>query len=126
MNPNSAHQTWSKWTFRVTPGRTVVRSFDQVKENCARFGRKAFGSVAQMRVTLLPLGYLVEVRAEGHPVHDPAYVDYMAAQWRRFFDSGFGAGTVVVCETKLEAGSRQDGSPSDQLIIVPPIAVQGA
>lgn len=125
MNMNSAHQLWSKWTFTVTPGR-AARPFEEVRTNCARFGRKAFGAASEMRVTKGALtSWVVDVRTEGHPVHDLRYVEWMTAQWRRFFVNGFGVGTVVVCATKLEAGDRQDGRPSDQLIIVPPIAVQG-
>jgi hypothetical protein len=125
MNPNSKNQTWSRWTFTVTPRRDVERPFNFVKANCARFGLKAFGSATQMRVTQRENSWTIDIRTEGHPVNEPSYVTYMEANWRRFFIGGFGIGTEVTLTTKLEAGSRQDGTPSDQLIILPPIAVEG-
>lgn len=130
MNPNSQHQIWSKWQFGVVPGRKLRRSIEEIKVNCQRFGRKAFGSAAAMRITIPTIDgvrcLLVEVLAEGHPVHDPKYVEWMGDQWRTFFTKGFGNGTVMRLETKIEAGSRQDGTPSDQLIILPSIAIEGA
>jgi len=125
LNPNSAHQIWSRWTFTVTPGRPVVRAFAEVQGHSARFGRKAFGAASEMKVECRGEAWTIDVRTEGHPVHEDAYVTWMTAQWSRFFKAGFGIGTVVECVTKLEAGSRQDGRPADQLIIVPPIAVEG-
>ena len=108
----------------VTPGRVMQRNFAEIKTNCARFGRKAFGSASEMRVTQGKV-LTVEVRTEGHPVHDIAYVTWMTEQWKKFFVSGFGVGTTVKCTTKLEAGDRQDGRPAEQLIILPPFAVKG-
>lgn len=126
MNPNSAHQIWSRWTFTVVPGRSIARPWAQVHANCARFGRQAFGAASEMRITSHGgRQWTIDVRTEGHPVHDAAYVDWMTAQWRRFFVEGFGVGTSVTCVTKFEAGDRQDGRPADQLIIVPPLAVGG-
>lgn len=121
---NSANQWWSKWTFTVVPGGVRRRVFAEVRENCARFGRKAFGSASQMRVTQLPGAWRVEVRTEGHPAHDAAYVAWMDAQWKRFFESGFGQDTQVSCAVKLEAGSRQDGTPAEQLLMLPRLSVR--
>lgn len=125
MDPNSRHQIWSRWTFTVTAGRPVARPVAEVRANCARFGRKAFGSASEMRVTQIGSTWTIDVRTEGHPVHELRYVEWMTAQWCRFFENGFGAGTTVRCATKLEAGSRQDGTPAEQLIIMPPLAVKG-
>jgi hypothetical protein len=130
MNPNSAHQMWSRWTFTVVARRP--RTIKDISANVARFGRKAFGSATAMRARPLvsdargAVAWEFDIRTEGHPVHDVAYVTWMTAQWRRFFLEGFGVGTTVTCETRLEAGSRQDGTPSDQLIILPSIAIEGA
>lgn len=122
MDPNSRNQMWSRWTFAVAPGRTLCRPSANVRDNCARFGRKAFGTATEMKVASQPDGtWQVEVRTEGHPVHDPQYVAWMCAQWERFFKGGFGAGTQVRCTARLEAGDRQDGRPADQLIILPTI-----
>jgi hypothetical protein len=119
MNPNSTNQIWSKWTFTVHPQKLV--DFATVKQNCARFGRQAFGSVSQMRITQNLQDWVIEIRTEGVPVHEPAFVTYMYENWCKFFYNGFGVLSTVACSSKLEAGSRQDGTPADQLIIVPPI-----
>jgi hypothetical protein len=75
-----------------------------------------------MRIRQTPRGYIVEVLTEGHPVHDPQFKQYMADNWRLFFVSGFGLGTAVKMTAKLMAGSRQDGTASEQLIIMPTIS----
>lgn len=126
MNPNSQNQRWSRWTFTVEPARRGLWPMADVTANCARFGRKAFGSASQMRITQIGSTWTIDVRTEGHPVHDVVFVESMTRNWRRFFESGFGVGTMVRCETKLEAGDRQDGTPAEQLIILPPLRVQGA
>jgi hypothetical protein len=124
MNPNSQNQRWSKWVWFVVPGTIKARPFLVVRDNCARFGRKAFGSASQMRVRRNLRGYIIEVMTEGHPVHDPTYVDFMRKNWDRFFTEGFGNGTTTKMSAKLLAGSRQDGKPSDQLLILPQLSIQ--
>lgn len=123
MNPNSRNQWWSLWTITVTPGVRKMRPFVEVKTNIARFMRKAFGSASQCRIQhdRKTGAYTIQVRTEGHPAHDPTYVAYYAQHCQRFFVAGFGVGTQVKTDAKLEAGSRQDGTPSEQLIILPSI-----
>jgi len=121
MNPNSGNQIWSKWEFTVTPERKHL-PFRLVRDNCARFARKAFGSSSEMRLTH-STSWHIEIRTEGSPVHDPHFEAYMSANWRQFLSNGFGEKSHITIITKLEAGSRQDGSPSEQLIIVPPIEI---
>lgn len=123
MQPNSQNQMWSKWVWFVQPERIVPRSLQEVKANCARFGRKAFGSASNMRVRKNSRGYLIELLTEGHPVHDPQFVKYMRDNWTSFFMSGFGLSTKVKMSAKLMAGSRQDGTPSDQLLIIPALTI---
>ena len=103
----------------VTPQRRRW-TFAQVRDNCARFGRARFGSASQMRVVERARNWLVEVRTEGHPAHDPGARAAMLAAWERFFVAGFGSGAKVVAEVKIEAGDQQDGRPSAQVIIMPP------
>lgn len=76
-----------------------------------------------MRITQRGRDWTIEVRTERHPVHDARFVDWMTEQWTRFFVNGFGVGTKVTCSTKLEAGSRQDGTPADQLVMIPPVCL---
>ena len=124
MNPNSQNQRWSKWVFFVEPGRIFRRAWTDVESNCARFGRKAFGSASQMRVRHQQRigrssGYLIEVLTEGSPVHDPQFQNYMRENWQRFFQQGFGPNTRMRMTAKLMAGSRQDGTPRAQMLIMP-------
>ena len=124
MDPNSQHQLWSKWTVTVTPPTAPkLRTMAEVETNAARFFRKAFGTATQCRILATPDFWTFEVRTEGHPVHDPAYADYMAQAFARFFTEGFGVGTQVATASKLEAGSRQDGTPADQMLILPTFVI---
>ena len=124
MNPNSRNQLWSKWTVTITPSGVKRPGFSTIRENAARFARKGFGSAAQMRVTVFPDRVVLEVRAEGHPAHDPRYVDYMTRAWTRWAVAGFGVGTLTTLTAKHEAGSRDDGRPAAQLIIAPPVVLK--
>ena len=123
MNPNSTHQMWSRWTATITPDLTrALPSHDQVKENCARFYRKAFGAATELNITstTVPGGrWLIDCRTEGHPAHDPSYVTYMTGHLRHFLQNGFGPKATVDLVVRLEAGDRQDGTPPDQLILGP-------
>ena len=128
MNPNSGNQLWSHWTFNVFPGRLLRRTFADVKANVARFGRKGFGSATECRIKEgLSYGvhyYLVEFRTEGKPAHDPQYVKYMGESFEKFFAVAFGPGTETHLDVKVEAGSKQDGKPASQLIILPTISAK--
>jgi hypothetical protein len=130
MNPNSANQLWSKWVWFVRPakgvsaaGNVIPRTWNECLSNIARFGRKAFGSASQMNVRQTGRGYIIEVLTEGHPVHDPQFVEHMRQSWDQFFKSGFGLSTTTKMTAKLMAGSRQDGSPSDQLVVLPSLTI---
>lgn len=107
----------------VVPGTIRQRSFAEVRENAARFARKCFGSASRMKIEQNSRGYLVQVLSEGHPIHDPDYVNYIRELFERFFTNGFGVGTQVKMNAKLMAGSRQDGTPSEQLLILPPVSM---
>lgn len=123
MNPNSVHQRWSLWQYRVYPDGTRRPEYADVKENCARFGRLLFGSASQMRIRQAAqdgrMYWEVAVLSEGHPVHDGSYTEWMHRQWRDFFEQGFGMSCEVQSHARLEAGDRQDGKPADQLIVLP-------
>lgn len=122
INPNSANQWWSKWTIIVSPARSIMRDDPTVRVNVARFLRKAFGSASQARVTKMKSGlWFIEVRTEGHPAHDPAYVAHMSSAFTKFFIMGFGVGTKVKTTARLEAGSAQDGTPASQLLVLPSV-----
>lgn len=129
MDVNSANQVWSKWVWFVSPktaklhGQTARPKFDYVLTNLARFGRKCFGSSSSMRIRETNRGYIIEVLTEGHPVHDKAYVEYIRAAWQKFFENGFGGNTTSKLTAKLMAGSRQDGTPAEQMLILPTLTL---
>ena len=125
MDPNSRNQRWSLWLYRVYPGAVKRPDFQTVKLNCARFGRLMLGSASEMKVTEATdrkgsLYWEIAIRAEGHPVHEAPYTEWMHLQWDKFFRHGFGPDCVVNSHARLEAGDRQDGAPADQLVILPP------
>lgn len=129
MNPNSAHQRWSFWQYRVYPAWNHRPDRATVQANCARFGRRAFGSASAMRIVCRTdatgrLYWELSIRTEGHPVQDPLYSEWMHLQWRRFLANGFGPTAEIHCHARLEAGTREDGTPADQLIILPPLVAQ--
>ena len=122
-NPNTQHQIWSKWSFRVKLGSKIPPRIEVTRFECARFGRVAFGTYdsngTQMRVDRSREGYIVEVMTEGWAVHDIAFREHMRMNWEKFFVAGLGPGTVVEMEAKLMAGNRQDGKPAEQLLVLP-------
>jgi hypothetical protein len=125
MNPNSANQMWSKWTITIVPGKKIHRSYEEVKLNAARFIRQGFGSTTQVNIDEKLVNsvttYGIMIRTERHPVHDPEFVAHCKKAFLDFFTVGFGVGTKVTTEVKLEAGSKQDGTPAEQLLILPTI-----
>ena len=120
MNPNSRNQVWSKWEWTIRPGRRLALPFEPVKLAIANFAGRHFGKASQMRITEKLDHYRIELLTEGKPVHDPDFVTWTAGVFENFFTVQFGVGTVTqLAPPKLMAGSRQDGSPHDQLIILP-------
>lgn len=120
MNPNSAHQTWSKWIITVRPGHRFVPSFETTVTNTSRFLRKAFGSTGQFQIKRYFAAWVITVFVEGdtHP-DDPAAFTYFSRALTEFFRNGFGPSTQVQVKARLMAGARLDGRPADQLLIVP-------
>lgn len=121
MDPNSAHQLWSRWTATITTTPTTP-PFEVVKENCARFYRKAFGSATELQITSGNV-WTIDCRTEGAPANDPTWVAWMTDQLAAFLLNGFGAGSAVDIEVKVEAGVTGNGQPPDQLILGPPRVV---
>lgn len=128
MDPNSKNQRWSLWEYRVYPDGTKKPPFQTVKENCARFGLKMFGGASEMNVKAATdehgrLYWEIKIRTEGHPVHEGPYTEYIHTLWKQFLLNGFGPASEVRPHARLEAGDRQDGTPADQLIILPQLKV---
>ena len=114
---NSGNQRWSKWVYRVETRATPP--LEVVRDSCASFGRAHFGSASVMRVLRFPRGWEIAILSEGHPAHDPRYAGWMHAEWRKFLAVGFGSQARITSTASVVAGSRDDGTPPDQLIIMP-------
>lgn len=128
MNPNGQNQWWSLWKFRVEHkglGTSKPVTREELKTNLGRFARKMFGSAGTMAFDVLRGKLEIKILVENAQgvAHDPAYCDYVRTQWTAFLVAGFGPSTVVTMESKLMSGSRQDGTPSDQMVVLPSLAL---
>lgn len=119
MNPNSQNQRWSAWVFTVRAPFSIP--FEEMRDNCAKFGRKAFRSTSQMDVRQNGRTYTIEIHTEGHMENDLMYREWMKRQWTAFFVARFGTSVIVDLEARLLAGSRDDGTPPDQWIGIPSV-----
>lgn len=143
---NSQHQLWSRWDVTVTPPKAKRRRFtdpanpaarrseDDLRTAWAKFVRKAFattaGQVRLERKRMGPFGLFgfelfAQARVEGVPAHDPVYRDRLKQSIVTFFGSGYGPGTRVHVEVRIEAGDQQDGAPPSQIVVLPTL-VAGA
>ncbi len=132
MNPNSQHQLWSRWTFGVLANPTKLPTLRECRSNFSRWCSLGFAStVGRVRCTCTASAagtvYLFVVEIEGPPAHDPGYRDAVRRQFAgRFMRTGFGSGAHLCrFEVSVLAGDRQDGSPPDQLLVLPTLAVPG-
>lgn len=126
MNPNSGHQRWSRWDFTIAATVAKQPAQDFVLDAARRFFRQMFHTTTgQVRVTVLGLSYLVSLRVEGVAVHDPSVRAAVQAQFAEHFVArGFGAGARLVrMDASLLAGSAEDGTPADHLIVLPTIPI---
>lgn len=127
IDPNSQHQLWSHWTFTVYEGGRHAPYAD-VALNAARWLRAKFGSVARARVEeklLIQRGisqkyYVIEAQVEGVPAHDPQLVTSVRQSFARdFVFRGWGPLATSDVTAKVMAGSKQDGKPAAQLVVMP-------
>lgn len=129
IDPNSQHQLWSHWTFTVYEGGRHA-PYPEVCLNVRRWLRQGFGSMGELKAeerlqtARLPDGtpvpqttYVIEVRVEGVPAHDPDYVASVRRQFLTFIAKGWGPLGTGSVQVKVLAGDRQDGTPRQQLIV---------
>lgn len=120
--PNSANQRWSRWVLGI---RADVKrpSVKECAENAQRFFAKGFGRAGRVRCDQKGSYYSFVVEVEGPPAHDPEFVRNVRQQFRaNFVEKGFGSGArLVTFEVGILAGSREDGSPPEQLLVLPHI-----
>jgi hypothetical protein len=125
-NPNSAHQTWSHWKFWVAADPARLPTMAQLQPAVQRFFRRMFGSAGAARLTQVGTTYLVELRVEGPPAHDPACRDSVQRQFaQKVVAGGFGPrARLARMNVRFLAGDRQDGTPLDQVIVLPPLRLE--
>lgn len=137
MDPNSQHQLWSRWDVTVRPPSRGFdrRGLEELRTAWAKFVRKAFGTTAgevrlekrRRRLFSLHGGELfAQARVEGVPAHEAGYRDAQKRRIVTFFGSGFGPGTQVHIEVRIEAGDVQDGTTPAQLVMLPTLVSPGA
>lgn len=133
MDPNSAHQLWSHWTYRVHEGGRHLPA-GEVLDNARRWARLGFGSVGQIRhrvgweTDTLPQGrpfrervHTIELQVEGVPAHDPAYVAAVHQGFAEFVAKGWGPTGFAEVTVAILAGDLQEGKPRAQLVVMPSI-----
>jgi hypothetical protein len=128
MDPNSAHQLWSRWTVTIDTPRAMSKH--ELSLNAQRYFRLLFRStVGRMKVDRRYtfanrfIGWRITVEIEGPPAQDPAYRQAAKADiLRRFVEAGFHTRQARIAVAIL-AGDAQDGRPPSQLIVLPTIAV---
>lgn len=144
MDPNSAHQRWSRWTVRIALGPGPRPTLAEVVENARRFVRAVFQTTAgRVRVVeeatvggtteppaaviaraarpLVADVVVIQAEVEGVPVHDAGYVESVRRQFLDHFVARGFRGSTGTVEAALLAGTREDGTPGDQLLVVPSI-----
>jgi len=124
MQVNSEHQLWSQWTFGIEADLDKVPSFEEVLTNARAYFTKLFGHAGRIRVEQPDfLTFRIFVQVEGKPANDPDFRTHVKRQFiENFIFKGFGfCAKLVEFDVKILAGDRQDGTPRDQLIVVPTI-----
>ena len=125
LDPNSAHQLWSHWTFTVLATHHIP--LNEVKINAARWLKRVFRAVGRGRVTESVGGtsvanrYVIECEVEGPPANDPGFVAAIRLEFLKFVEMGWGPLASGDTRVRIIAGDRQDGRPPVQHIEIPRI-----
>lgn len=123
INPNSQNQMWSRWNFGVQADLNKMPSLRECEANAKIYFRKLFGSVGRGRVLRHGNYYAFQVEVEKGGAHDP---DYQTAVKKDFIGNfmfkGFGySARLIRFKVRILAGNKEDGKPSDQLLVIPRI-----
>lgn len=133
MNPNSAHQLWSRWTATVSVpfhSAHAQPGFErQMRLATARWYRSRFGSATELRIDMSVVQgasvFLIECRTEGAPASDREFRHARMGEIAAFLGTAlrrYGRADVRV-DVKVEAGDAGDGKPRAQLILGPSVAL---
>lgn len=125
-NPNSRNQRWSRWTFVLEIPLADAPTLEYVRDNARRFFRRLFcSSAGQVQVINIGTRWTINLRIEGPCVIDPGVRLEAKRQFiRHFVERGFRHARLVRMDAALLAGSREDGSPPDQVIVLPLIPLE--
>lgn len=125
IDPNSEHQLWARYTFKVYGGRIIPDR--EARLNITRWLRHMFGAAGRVRFLTTIEGprntvvFTAEVEAEGRAAHDPTYESYVRREWDKLVEKGWGRTAIGALHIKILAGDLQDGKPREQLIVMPSI-----
>lgn len=130
IDPNSAHQLWSRWTFKLK-SPTLARQPPQTPLHVAfqRWCSSTFGSVGQAHAdewehthaptgTKVAKGYILWAEVEGPPSTDPSYHVFIRKQFRLFVDLNWGRDVLFEMDVNILAGDAEDGKPPRQLVVI--------
>lgn len=126
IDPNSQHQLWSRWIIGIEASPQKLPSVREVIANARRYFAAAFkSSVGRVRCDQQGTYYCITVEIEGPPAHDPEYVAALQRDVEaRFVAKGFGhSATVTRFVTGILAGDRQDGTPPEQMLVMPQLVL---
>jgi hypothetical protein len=107
----------SLWQYRLSPDGTTRPTVARVKASATRFARVLFGSTSEVQLRQAteapgePVWELT-IRADGQPIEDRRYTEWMHAQWCRWLQHPFGVAATIRCDAWL-VEDGEDGSPVD-------------
>lgn len=125
VDPNSAHQRWSRWVFVVTlEGQSARVQLNPVRDAWQRYIPRLFKTTVGRGMATMHAGdvnrCVLTAEIEGPAVHDSMYRDYVRREFVNVFMLGFGPGARFDgMDASLLAGSAEDGSPAKQLVVLP-------
>lgn len=124
MDPNSSHQQWSEWVFRVIAPEHPP--FQVAVDHLRRATTREFGQHGRMRARVTPGFFEVQIQAETsqRSVLDPAWREHtklaLAHSVREIWLKGC---QVWWQEPTLLAGNPENGKPRAQWIDIPAIEI---
>ena len=129
MDPNSAHQQWSEWTFvvEVAASSPAQLTLDEVATPLGRFFTATMGSAGRMKIhqAYNPARrrsvWTVTVQIEGEHVYEAGWRNHVLQAFTLAAQRRFGAGVRVQMDVRLLAGQTEDGTPNSQWLILPTI-----
>lgn len=124
-NPNSANQTWSRWTFKCFIPTKKSLTFEEILLNWRKFCPLLFKTHSgRLKLTKTNSHYKFVADIEGVSINDPLYrADVKMRMREHFIRKGLGnySANSMKMESSLLSGSAQDGTPPVQLIVLPEI-----